>query len=317
MAKRIKRSGTTKSDLKDSLKNVGKKSNARLSYFNITEEDISRNPEQVVKELSNTIAMIPLSQVSPNADQPRKDFDEEALQELAESIKVYGLIQPITVRRFNEKEYQLISGERRWRASQLAGLTEIPAYIRIANDQEMMEMALVENIQRENLNPLEIAITYQRLIDEFKLTHDELGERVGRKRATVTHFLALLKLPPVIQEDIFDGKISFGHAKALAYLKGGFPEQSYWLEKIREEKLSVRALEMAIKAAKDKQNNKTPKSKAGALPEEYINVEKTFQEFFGSKKNVKLKLKATGKGQITLNFNNVEELNQLLDRLED
>ena len=316
MAKRIKKKGTSSKDLKASLKGVGAKKSAHLAYFNLSEEEINANPEKVVKELSNTVATIPIAQISPNHDQPRTDFDEEALKELADSIKTYGLIQPITVRRFNDKEYQIISGERRWRASQLAGLEEIPAYVRIANDQEMMEMALVENIQRENLNPMEVAFTYKRLIDEFKLTHDKLAFRVGKKRVTITHYLSLLGLPPVVQEDIKDGSISMGHAKAIAGLKK-FEDQTFFLEKVNKENLSVRALEALISEFKERTNqSKARKSTSSNLPDEYLDVEKQFQEYFGAKKRVKLKLKSPGKGQITLSFNTVDELNDLLDKLD-
>jgi ParB family chromosome partitioning protein len=151
----------------------------RALLSNLDESETPEQQQEVVRELSHTVAMIPVSQIEVNPFQPRKDFDPEALEELAHSLKVHGLIQPITVRRLSSKEYQLISGERRLRASKLAGLTDVPAYVRIANDQEMLEMALVENIQREDLNPIEISITYQRLIDECSLTHENLGDRVG------------------------------------------------------------------------------------------------------------------------------------------
>lgn len=312
MAKRIKR-GVSKSDLKDSLKGVGKKS-SRLSYFNISEEEINENPEKVVKEISNMVTMIPIEQITPNHDQPRQEFDEEALQELAASIQTHGLIQPITVRRFNDKEFQIISGERRWRASKLAKLEAIPAYVRIANDQQMMEMALVENIQRENLNALEVAITYQRLIDEFQLKQEELAVRVGKKRTTITNFLRLLELAPTVKEHLRDGDISAGHAKAIAGLDG-YQQQTYFLERVLNQKLSVRALEAMIKDFKEPKPQ--PQKASSKLPDEYVKVEQSFQEFFGTKKQVKLKLKDKGKGQVILNFNSVEELNQLLDRLED
>jgi ParB family chromosome partitioning protein len=315
MAKRIKKKGVSTKDLKASIKGAAAKKSAHLSYFNLSEEEIKADPEKVVKELSNTVANIPIAQISPNHDQPRTDFDEEALKELADSIKTYGLIQPITVRRFNDKEYQIISGERRWRACQLAGLDEIPAYIRIANDQEMMEMALVENIQRENLNAMEVAITYQRLKDEFKLTDEKLAFRVGKKRETITNYLRLLKLHMPVQEDLKDGTISMGHARAIAGLDT-YEAQTYFLDKVNKEKLSVRALEALIKAYK----NPEPKAKKGAtsnsLPSEYQDVEQRFQEYFGAKKRIKLKLKSPGKGQITLAFNSVDELNDLLDKLD-
>ncbi len=310
MAKRISKN-VSKSDLRDSLRGAGK--SARLSYFNISEEEIQEHPEEVVRELSHTVAGIPIAQISSNPDQPRKDFDQEALQELADSIKAYGLIQPVTVRRLSADSYQLISGERRWKASQLAGLTEIPAYVRIANDQEMMEMALVENIQREDLNPIEVAITYQRLIDEFDLRHEDLAQRVGKKRTTITNFLRLLELPIYIQEVVKEGKLSTGHAKALAGLDD-FVMQKHFMERAIQEELSVRVLE---KMVSDFKAPKAAKTKASALPEDYRRVEQAFQAFFGSKSGVKLKMKEAGKGQIVLSFNSVEELNNLLDRLED
>ena len=314
MAKRISKKNVSSSDLRDSLRSV-KKSSSRLAYFNISEEDIEQNPEKVVKELSHTVAMIPVRAIAPNPDQPRKDFDPEALQELADSLKAYGLIQPVTVRRLGPDAYQLISGERRWKASQLAGLEEIPAYVRLANDQEMMEMALVENIQREDLNAMEVAITYQRLIEEFSLRHEDLAQRVGKKRATITNFLRLLELPPVVQEAVKEGEISMGHARALAGLDD-FAMQKYLLDQVVKEGMSVRALEKAVSDYKQPKAKKSAPSSA-KLPDEYRKVEQTFQEFFGAKNQVKLKLKEKGKGQVVLSFNSVDELNQLLDRLED
>ena len=311
MAKRISKK-ISKTDLRDSLRGTSK--SARLSYFNISEEEIQDHPEEVVKELSHMVANIPIAQISSNPDQPRKDFDEEALQELADSIKTYGLIQPVTVRRFSADAYQLISGERRWKASQLAGLAEIPAYVRLANDQEMMEMALVENIQRENLNPMEVAFTYKRLIEEFSLRHEDLAQRVGKKRATITNFLRLLDLPIFIQEEIKEGALTTGHAKALLSLDD-FVMQKHFMERAIAEGLSVRALEKMV--SDYKAPGKPSKTKVNSLPEDYRRVEQTFQEFFGSKSGVKLKMKEEGKGQVVLSFNSVEELNNLLDRLED
>ncbi|MCB9287039.1 MAG: ParB/RepB/Spo0J family partition protein [Lewinellaceae bacterium] len=313
MAKRISKKNVSKSDLRESLRSVKKSS--RLAYFNISEEEIEQNPEKVVKELSHTVAMIPVREIAPNPDQPRKDFDEEALRELADSLKVYGLIQPVTVRRLSSDAYQLISGERRWKASQLAGLEEIPAYVRLANDQEMMEMALVENIQREDLNAMEVAITYQRLIEEFSLRHEDLALRVGKKRATITNFLRLLELPPVVQESVKEGQISMGHARALAGLDD-FAMQKYLLDKVIKEEMSVRALERLVSEYKQPKAKKSSGS-AQKLPEEYRKVEQTFQEFFGARNQVKLKLREKGKGQVILSFNSVDELNQLLDRLEE
>ena len=171
--------------------------------------------QETIQNLSRNFAEIPIEQIEVNPDQPRKSFNPEELKDLMESIKIHGLIQPITVRRMADKQYQLISGERRWRAAKLAELTEIPAYIRIANDAEMMEMALVENTHRSDLNPIEIAITYHRLVNEFKLTHEDLAKRVESSRSSVSNFMRLLKLPEEVQKALKDSKISMGHARAI------------------------------------------------------------------------------------------------------
>jgi ParB family transcriptional regulator, chromosome partitioning protein len=276
------------------------------------EEEVNTNPQKVVNELTSNIALIDIEMIEVNPWQPRYDFDEEALKELAESIKVHGLIQPITLRRLNDKKFQLISGERRTRASKLAGLKEIPAYIRIANDQEMLEMALVENIQREDLNSIEVAITFQRLVDECNLTHEMLSDRVGKKRSTVTNFLRLLKLPPEIQFSIKNKQISMGHARALV----GVDDLALQLmlhKRIIKEHLSVRDIEDIIRKYSDSKSKKTEKVK------EVDHVHKQIQDmlsaFFGSK--VMLKRKPDGKGQITVNFNSDDELNRILDAVEE
>lgn len=313
MAKKISPKKVSTTDLRSSIRG-GVKPGGRLSYFNITEEDIQQHPEEVVKELAQSVALIPIVQIAPNPDQPRKDFAPDALQELADSIKTYGLIQPLTVRRLSHNEYQLISGERRLRASKLAGLEEIPAYVRIANDQEMMEMALVENIQRENLNGIEVAITYLRLIEEFSLTHEELAGRIGKKRVTITNMLRLLDLPTYVQEAIKAGKISSGHGKALASVDD-FAMQQYFANKVIEEQISVRTLEQLVSQYKTPKSTKADKNKGG-LADDYLQVERSFREFFGVRDRLKLKLKDEGKGQIVIAFNSVKELNELLDRLE-
>jgi len=172
--------------------------------------------EETARDVRSAVVFIPIDTIEANPDQPRRSFDLDALQELAQSIKTLGLIQPVTLRKLSKDTYQLISGERRLRASKIAGLKELPAYVREVNDQELLEMGLVENIQREDLNALEIAISYQRLIDECDLTHDVLSERVGKKRSTITNYIRLLKLPPEIQNGVRKEKISMGHARALA-----------------------------------------------------------------------------------------------------
>jgi ParB family chromosome partitioning protein len=297
-------------------KNVKKKElglGIRALLSNLDES--SETPEQqkeVVRELSHTVAMIPVSQIEVNPYQPRKDFDEEALEELAQSLKTHGLIQPITVRRLSGKEYQLISGERRLRASRIAGLTEVPAYVRIANDQEMLEMALVENIQREDLNPIEISITYQRLIDECSLTHENLGDRVGKKRSTVTNFLGLLKLPPQIQQALKDRRISMGHAKALRGIEDVAIQLSIFNEIITKG-LSVRETEQL---ARDYQQpkGKAPAASPKRLPEGFQQVQDNLRDFFGAK--VQLKANEQGKGQILIPFTSNDDLNRLLDLLD-
>jgi len=295
-------------------KNVKKKElglGIRALLNNLDEQPPPEKQEEMVRELSHTVALIPVAQIEVNPFQPRKDFDEDALEELASSLKVHGLIQPITVRRLSGKEYQLISGERRLRAARIAGLKDIPAYVRIANDQEMLEMALVENIQREDLNPIEISITYQRLIDECSLTHENLGDRVGKKRSTVTNFLGLLKLPPQIQQALKDKKISMGHAKALRGINDLAIQLSIFNE-ILSNGLSVREAE---KLARDYQQPKTRAADpAKRISDAHMQVQDNLRHFFGTK--VQLKANEKGKGQIVIPFTSDEDLNRLLDLLE-
>lgn len=285
----------------------------RALLSNMDDQETTTPKAEVVKELSHSVAMVPLSQIEVNPFQPRTEFDKESLEELSASIKVHGLIQPITLRRLGKEKYQLISGERRFRASQMAGLEEVPAYIRLANDQEMLEMALVENIQREDLNAVEIAITYQRLLDECKLTHESLSERVGKKRSSVTNYLRLLKLPPEIQESVREGEMSMGHARALAGVDQ-LPLQLMLYKKAVADKWSVRELEKQIQQYTI---SKKPAVKAGSreLPSDYKAVEDRFRKVFGSKK-LQLKLKGEGKGQLIVPFNSTNELNRLLDAAE-
>lgn len=298
-------------------KKVGKKELGlglrALLANNELEEKLAENQAEVVKELAHTFAMLPLNQIEANPEQPRKEFTEEALEELASSIKVHGLIQPITVRRLSPKEYQLISGERRLRASQRAGLEEVPAFIRVANDQELLEMALVENIQREELNAIEIAITYQRLLEECNLTHGKLAERVGKDRTSITNSLGLLRLPVEMQDAVKEKKLSMGHARALKGVEDLFWQKKFFNEALNLE-LSVRALEQRI--ANYKSAKKSGKAAKESIPYEYKNVRSTFRSFFGTK-SVDLKLKDNGKGQIVIKFDSVEELNQLLDRIDE
>lgn len=288
---------------------VGKGIRALLANI---ENETEKTPESVVKELAGSVAKIPLSQISVNPYQPRTEFVEEALEALSQSIKVHGLIQPITLRRLGKDEYQLISGERRFRASKRAGLEEVPAYVRLVNDQEMIEMALVENIQREDLNAIEVAITYQRLIEECRLTHESLSKRVGKSRANVTNHLRLLKLPPEIVQAVRKRKISMGHARALVGLDD-FAFQLGLFRRIVGEELSVRKTEQIIKEYLERAKKK-PAAKKPSLPAEYRDVQDRISRHFSSK--AALKLGKDGKGQIIIHFDNDEDLNRLLDIME-
>ncbi|MFK7950591.1 MAG: ParB/RepB/Spo0J family partition protein [Saprospiraceae bacterium] len=228
-------------------KQIGRGVASILGNINLDTEE-KQEKEKVVKTLASTVAMLPINQIEAYRDQPRKEFEETALSELSESIKVHGLIQPITVRRVGHKHYQLISGERRLRASKLAKLKQIPAYVRVANDQEMLEMALVENIQREDLNPIEVATTYERLMEECNLTHKLLAQRVGKTRSSVTNYLRLLKLPPQIKTGLQEQTLSMGHARTLAGITENSPLQIMLFHTITKEGMSVRQVEKITKS---------------------------------------------------------------------
>ncbi|MCJ8167083.1 ParB/RepB/Spo0J family partition protein [Pontibacter sp. E15-1] len=262
----------------------------------------------------NTIADIAIDQIQTNPYQPRTHFDQGALEELAESIKVQGIIQPITVRQLDQNTYQLISGERRYQASKIAGLKEIPAYIRKADDQQMLEMALIENIQRENLNAIEIALSYQRLLSECSLKQEELGERVGKKRTTVTNYLRLLKLPPDIQIGLRDNLISMGHARALININTVEQQLDVYKEVVAKE-LSVRKVEELVRNLQNA--NKKPdaqqKLSFNKYDEELKGVETKLSSQFGTK--ILVKANNEGKGEIKIPFLTVEELNRILEIL--
>src|SRR5690349_6944014 len=241
-------------------KALGRGLNALLSDSNVEERlevDIPIPTSTTPSAPSGGTLEISIDHIEVNPFQPRTHFDQEALQELADSIKVHGIIQPITVRRLARDQYQLISGERRFQASKLAGLKSIPAYVRSADDQQMLEMALIENIQRENLNAIEIALSYQRLISECSLKQDELGDRVGKNRATVTNYLRLLKLPPDVQIAVRDNKISMGHARAIINVENP-DQQLYIFKKTLTEDLSVRKVEELVRnLASEKSEDKS------------------------------------------------------------
>ncbi len=262
---------------------------------------------------NGSINEIAIEEIETNPFQPRQHFDQEALKELSESIQVHGIIQPITVRKLARNQYQLISGERRFQASKLAGLTTIPAYVRSADDQQMLEMALIENIQRENLNPIEISLSYQRLITECNLKQEELGERVGKNRSTVTNYLRLLKLPPDIQIALRDNKISMGHARAIINVDNP-DSQLFIFKKILSEDLSVRKVEELARELLTKKTAAEPaKTEANGVPKEINNLQSRLSSHFGTKVSVK----SDGKrGDIRIPFLSIEDLNRILDILK-
>ena len=250
--------------------------------------------------------------IEPNPYQPRMSFDDEAMRELAGSIKTFGLIQPITVRRKGDDKYQIFSGERRYRACILAGLDMIPAYIRDASEQGMLEMAIVENIQRENLDPIEVAMSYQRLMDECRLTQEQMADRVGKKRASVANQLRLLKLPAKVQHDLKVGLVSVGHAKVLLGVEN--PEQQEALcDEIVKKGLSVRQLEEKVKSLVKLPVKKT-KEEPGELPQMYYRLLENVGRYFGE--NISLKRSESGKGTLTIKFDSDEQMEKVLSAIK-
>lgn len=263
------------------------------------------------QENSADIMRIKMTMIEPNPYQPRVTFDPESLQELADSIKSLGLIQPITVRKIDSGRYQIISGERRYRACRLAGMDMIPAYVRDTDEEGMLEMAIVENIQRENLDPIETAMSYQRLIDECSLTQEQMAQKVGKNRVSVTNYLRLLKLPAKVQHDLKVGLISVGHAKALLGLEDAIMQEHLCDLTIRND-LSVRQLEERVR--KLTRPMELIDDSAPDLPEHYYKVLEYMGKVFGD--NISLKRSSTGKGSITLRFSSDEEMKRLLELLE-
>lgn len=259
------------------------------------------------------VLRIPVDMIEPNPFQPRMSFDQDALQELAASIRTFGLIQPITVRKKSAERYQIISGERRFKACRMAGMDMIPAYIRDANDQGMLEMAIVENIQRENLDPIEVAMSYQRLIEECSLTQEQMADRVGKKRASVTNYLRLLRLPAKIQHDLKVGLLSVGHAKVLLGVEDPALQESL-CDFVIKNGLSVRQLEDKIhelqKSGEEKRQRREPD-----LPDEYYRVLEHIGKFFD--KSISLKRSDSGKGTMTIHFGSDDEMRRFLKALED
>ncbi|WP_395042866.1 ParB/RepB/Spo0J family partition protein [Flavobacterium sp.] len=277
------------------------------------DNDIKSINDKNADKVVGNILEIEIDSIEINPFQPRTNFNEESLKELASSIKELGVIQPITVRKLDFNKYQLISGERRLRASKLVGLDTIPAYIRIANDNESLVMALVENIQRHDLDPIEIALSYQRLIEEIQLTQEQMSERVGKKRSTITNYLRLLKLDPIIQTGIRDGFISMGHGRAMITIEDQ-DIQSDIYHKIVSQNLSVRDTESLIKKYQEGLkpiSTIAKKSNAFSIADEQ---KKAFTNFFGAK--VDVKVAGNGKGKIAIPFHSEEDFNRIIKLLK-
>ena len=275
----------------------------------VHKEVVGQRPSQDTAD----ILRIPVDMIEPNPYQPRMNFDQEALDELADSIRTLGLIQPITVRRKEEGRYQIISGERRFRACRLAGMDMIPAYIRDTNDQGMLAMAIVENIQRENLDPIEVARSYQILIEECNLTQEQMAVRGGKKRASVTNYLRLLKLPAKLQHDLKVGLLSVGHAKVLLGIED-LKLQEYLCDLVIKEDLSVRQLEDKIKKLTEQKKAAEPQEEQD-LPDEYFKVLEIVGKYFEN--NISIKRSGSGKGSMTIHFGSDEEVRKFLKALED
>ena len=277
----------------------------------VNKEIVGERKNETVTE-SADIVRIPIDLISPNPFQPRMSFDGEALEELSASIRSLGLIQPITVRKTEDGKYQIISGERRYRACRIAGMDMIPAYIRSASKQGMLEMAIVENIQRENLDPIETALSYQRLIDECDLTQEQMALRVGKKRASITNYLRLLKLPDKVQHDLKVGLLSVGHAKVILGVEDPAMQQKL-CDLVIKEDLSVRQLEDRLKTPA-KPEEKKDSADTQRLPDEYYKMLEHIGKFFGDR--ISLKRNASGKGSMTVKFNSDEEVRKFIEAME-
>lgn len=279
------------------------------------DNDIQSVQDKNADKVIGNIVELDIDFIEVNPFQPRTNFSEESLRELASSIKELGIIQPITVRKVGHNKYQLVSGERRFRASKLLSLETIPTYVRIANDQESLEMALVENIQRQDLDPIEIALSYQRLIDEINLTQEQMSERVGKKRSTIANYLRLLKLDPIIQTGMRDGFISMGHGRALIAIEDQAIQLDIY-EKILSKKLSVRETESLVRYcnAPETTHSTNKKDEGEAVPKYIKKGINAFSEYFGHK--IDVKVSKNGKGKITIPFHSEEDFNRIKKLVE-
>lgn len=291
---------------------------SELNTFRKPVQYVNPSPAALKEAKGGAIMVIDVANIEPNPYQPRVSFDQQALEELSASIKTLGLIQPITVREVSSGKYQIISGERRFRATKMAGLATIPAYVRSTDDTGMLEMAIVENVQRFDLDPIETAMSYQRLIDECHLTQEQMAERISKSRVAVTNYLRLLKLPAKVQYDVKMGNISVGHAKVLLGLEDSMLQESL-TEKIIKEGLSVRALENLLREASKgvsaKPSPKTDNNEPVDIPDHYYHVADIIGKYFAN--NVSVKRGANGKGSITIRFDSDEQMQNFCNALKD
>lgn len=290
---------------------LGKGIRSLLQNIDADLKSTSGKLKPAVAEAATSTLRIPVNQIENNPRQPRYDFDEQSLQELAQSIKIHDIIQPVTVSRLPNGNYRLIAGERRFRAAKIAGLADLPAYIRQADDQQLLELALLENLQRENLNAIEIALSYKRMMDDLSYTQEQVAERMGKERSTVANYVRLLKLPPVIQVSVRNGSLSMGHARAIINVDT-VDKQLFIFNEIKEKNLSVRQTEELVRKlykgeAAVKNSIKPP------LPPAYKRIEDNLASYFSTK--VKLQHTKKGNGSITIEYYSLQELNKLLDQL--
>ncbi len=300
---------TTPKQNKDAL---GKGIRSLLQNIDADLKTTSGSLKTNVVEAVTSITRIPLDQIQPNPRNPRHDFDEVSMSELAASIKLHDIVQPLTLTRLASGKYQLIAGERRYRAALIAGLKDVPAYIRQANDSELLELALLENLQREDLNAIEIALSYKRMMDELHYTQEQVSERMGKERSTVTNYIRLLKLPPNIQLAVRQGAMSMGHARALISIDT-VDKQLYVFNEIKDKELSVRQTEELVRKLYKSDGNAVKSSSKSALPAAYKRIEDTLASHFGTK--VKLAHNQKGFGSITVEYYSLEELNKILDQM--
>ena len=290
---------------------LGKGIRSLLQHIDSDLKTASGNLRPAIAENITGTLRIPLDLIETNPRQPRKDFDETALQELAASIRIHDIIQPITVAKLPTGKYRLISGERRFRAGRIAGIKDIPVYIRQADDQQLLELALLENLQREDLNAMEIALSYKRMMDELNYTQEQVSERMGKERSTVANYVRLLKLPPDIQVALRNNLISMGHARALINVDT-VDKQLYLFHEIKNRSLSVRQTEELVRKLYKSPHAVNKSVKAG-LPESYRKIEDTLATHFSTR--VKLNQSAKGSGSISIEYYSLQELNKILDQL--